>query len=113
MTTSVLTTFVRGAELTGHDLQVIKDYASDAPWEWRCALEGLVERARHDPDELIARIDVLEAAAKGVVIGVRAQLQRIQDLSEENKLTKGELKKACKVADQMLKNLNETVTGEE
>ncbi len=43
MTTSVLS--ARADNLSGHDLQVLRDYALNAPWEWRKALDALVEVA--------------------------------------------------------------------
>lgn len=41
MTTSILSH--KSNELTGFDIQVLKDFAVDAPWEWRMALEALIE----------------------------------------------------------------------
>ena len=50
MTTSVLTT--QRGYLTEYDLQVIRDFAIEAPWEWRMALEALVEDAAEHLEEL-------------------------------------------------------------
>lgn len=51
-TTSRLST--HAFELTANDLQVLKDYALEAPHEWRLLLERLIEVAEdeHDYDEL-------------------------------------------------------------
>src|SRR6266571_5024209 len=45
MTTSILNTHTRGC-LTDFDLQVLRDYALEAPWEWRMVLEQLIEDAK-------------------------------------------------------------------
>jgi hypothetical protein len=53
-------------EINEHDLQVVKDYALEAPWEWRMVLEAMVsiaEKHLYD-DDLLGRIDELEAALR-------------------------------------------------
>lgn len=52
MTTSRLST--HAFELTSNDLQALRDYALEAPFEWRKALLALVEHAEEVP------VDVLE-----------------------------------------------------
>ncbi len=52
MTTSQLSPC--SSELTGSDLQALRDFALEAPYEWRVALEALVETAefaQEDEDE--------------------------------------------------------------
>jgi hypothetical protein len=69
VTTSVLTTFTRDG-LNDHDLQVIRDYALEAPWEWRMALEALVEDGEQYLDEvrehekLVKEYDTLQDSVK-------------------------------------------------
>lgn len=48
MTSSTLLT--HGKYLNDHDLQVLRDYALEAPFEWRMALEQLIEAAHRDRD---------------------------------------------------------------
>jgi exonuclease V gamma subunit len=57
MTTSLL--MYHGGELSDFDLHVLSDYAIEAPWEWRKALERLIEAARRegDEEELEAQLD--------------------------------------------------------
>lgn len=43
MTTSILNTFTR--EFSEYDLQVLKDFALEAPYEWRLMFEQLIECA--------------------------------------------------------------------
>lgn len=50
MTTAVLMTATR-SDLTRYDLDVIRDFAREAPWEWRIALEALVEIAEKYDDQ--------------------------------------------------------------
>lgn len=55
MTTSLL--MYQGGEFSDFDLQVLRDYALEAPWEWRKAFERLIAAANEE-----AREEVLEAA---------------------------------------------------
>jgi hypothetical protein len=48
MTTSVLT--YQSGELNGFDAQVLRDFALEAPWNWKNALEQLVDVAEKVED---------------------------------------------------------------
>jgi len=48
MTTSVLT--YQSGELNGFDAQVLRDFALEAPWNWKNALEQLVDAAEKVED---------------------------------------------------------------
>jgi hypothetical protein len=41
----------QGGELNGYDLQVLRDYALEAPWEWRKTLERLIAAADEEARE--------------------------------------------------------------
>jgi predicted component of type VI protein secretion system len=59
MTTSKLLSHVGG--LNGHDLTVLRDFALEAPWEWRRALDELLD-AKETVSEVDALKEELEAA---------------------------------------------------
>lgn len=49
MTTSILMN--QGGPLNDHDLQVLRDYAIEAPWEWRKVFERLIAAADEEARE--------------------------------------------------------------
>jgi chromatin segregation and condensation protein Rec8/ScpA/Scc1 (kleisin family) len=66
-TTSVLMT--HGRYFNNHDLQVLRDYALEAPWEWRMLFEQLADAAEdaedvEDAEELQAKVEAYEAQLK-------------------------------------------------
>lgn len=73
MTTSVLV--AQAGELLPYDIQVLKDYALDAPWEWRKAFEALIERAEE--------ADTLEAEFEKDVEQLKNVTSAAEDLIKE------------------------------
>lgn len=110
MTTSVLMTHTRGY-VSDNDLQVIRDFALEAPWEWRVALEGLVqaavefdkvadeaEKAKTNERELTeAHRDLerkhaqLKKKIENAIGKMRRHIDKLQEGRRNNNLTKGEL----------------------
>ncbi len=72
MTTTSILSHLAG-ELSGQDLQTISDFALDAPWEWRQALESLIDAAR--------RADDLEDA-EAEVEDLRAEIETLEEVVE-------------------------------
>jgi esterase/lipase len=99
MTTSVLMSHTRG--LTDFDLQVVRDYALEAPWAWRLALEELVECAEQsdkvedEAQEARAKEQETQEAHKELQAAVKAamkqMLQHVEKLEKGGNLTKGEI----------------------
>jgi hypothetical protein len=92
MTTSMLNTHVRDS-LCEHDIQVLRDYALEAPWEWRVLFEELA--------------DIAEANDK-----VEKERDAALTLAEESKETCKDLKAAVKNAtEKMLKHVVKLEAG--
>lgn len=114
MTTSVLTTHIPGS-LLEKDLQVLRDYALDAPYEWRMAFDELIEMAEHwfsTADEL-ERIEKFKAAVKNVNLDVLKFVDTIETKSAENKLTKGDVRVLCTAIRGAMKTLTDAVEEKE
>ena len=79
MTTSVLSHC--SGDLSGHDIQVLKDHAIEAPWEWRKALEALIE-ASQEADERVDKLDEAEARAEAVCTAAKDAIKEIREEME-------------------------------
>jgi rRNA maturation endonuclease Nob1 len=103
MTTSVLMTHTRGY-LSEADLQVVKDYAIEAPWEWRIALEKLVEiaeksdKAETAANEATASAEItkqahmeLQAAVKAASDKMLRYVEKLELGRQSGNLTKGDI----------------------
>jgi len=79
MTTSILSHL--SAELHPNDLQTLKDFALDAPWEWQQALRALVEIAEQAQDHEDAKDEAegelanLREKAKDVIKEIKAEME--------------------------------------
>ncbi len=75
MTTSILNPCA--GHLHGNDLQAVRDFALEAPYEWRKALEGLCDVAEEqkDVESLEADIGYLQEAGTDAVKEIRAALE--------------------------------------
>lgn len=85
MTTSVLMTHTPG-ELYWHDLQSLKDFALDAPFEWRMAFEQLISKAQvaDRVEELEAKIQELQAVVSKASATLEVQLSALDHVLTEN-----------------------------
>lgn len=99
MTTSFLS--AGAGELSGYDLQAIKDFALEAPWEWRKALTAMIEVVEDNGKELakaqkklsdlgVAVEEFIEetreeikANPKNLVITVGTGIEKLEKISEE------------------------------
>ena len=73
MTTSLLMTNTR-EPLCANDLQVIRDFALESPWEWRVALESLVETAERE-----AGVEELELQVEGMKLDCADLAKELED----------------------------------
>lgn len=89
MTTSTLMTY--GGEFNEYDLQVLRDFALEAPFEWRKAFERLIAAAEEEAreEELEAERDELKAKLKKAREDVLSMVLACQaELAKDNpKLT--------------------------
>lgn len=103
MTTSILQTFTRDG-IGDQDLYVIRDFALEAPWEWRLALEQLVEiafksdrleteieKARTDAQEIRKEFDELQTAVKLATQKMLRLVEKLEVGRREGNLTKGDI----------------------
>ncbi len=75
MTSSILVP--HAGKRNGYDLQVLKDFALSAPWEWRKALEALIEEvegSRAAIQKAEDRTGVLQDAVDSLVKEFRLEL---------------------------------------
>lgn len=80
MTTAVLSEYA--GELTGNDLQALKDYALEAPWAWRKVFESLIEIAEDDGKkqaELEERLSILREAVSEAVDELREAVKALDE----------------------------------
>ncbi len=76
MTTSVLS--AGAGELSKYDLQVVKDYALNAPWEWRKVLTALIEHVEDSDlryEKLRATLFELIEAGEATTGDIRDQIK--------------------------------------
>lgn len=93
MTTSILSPFA--GDLTGYDLQVIKDFAIEAPWEWQRALRGLIERIEELENEVSGAEDQAtssETELRSLKTAVEEAIKRVRTDFSNTKLSYFELK---------------------
>lgn len=103
MTTTTLLTHTLGP-LNEHDFQALRDFALEAPWEWRTAFEQLLELAKHGQEseaieETITDLEVQQAewhkALLTANMDVLKFMEQIETKARENKLTKGDVDTLC------------------
>ncbi len=113
MTTSLLS--VCSGELSDVDLQVLKDYALSptTPWEWRKALEALVERAKSDMDaeELQHELDDVCSNVREARDDVEEVINRLSEPGFV--LDTGELTKAAAEITKVMTELVASLPGED
>ncbi len=103
MTTSVLNTHVRDS-LCEHDLAVIRDFALEAPWEWRIALEELVDiatandKVENERDAALKRAEEaqdsyaeLQKSVKAATDKVLQYVVKLETGRRNSNLTKGDI----------------------
>lgn len=121
MTTSVLLTSTPHT-LNDNDLQTLRDYALEAPWEWRMAFEQLLELAElgFEVEDHIAQIENYEEAfddAKKTIeqatTDVRRFVEQIEDKAHSNRLTKGDVDDLCSSIREQLNILTGAITKKE
>lgn len=83
MTTSILSPLSN--ELRGIDLQTLRDFALEAPYEWRKAFESLIEAAENDRDvdevknDLTDELVVLREACADAAKEIRTEMKTFLD----------------------------------
>jgi hypothetical protein len=72
----------QGGPLNDFDLQVLRDYALEAPWEWRVTLERLIEAADEEAreEELEAKLDDWKGRALKARERIIALLEKMPDV---------------------------------
>lgn len=82
MTTSRLSPCI--AELTGQDFQALRDFAIEAPWEWRQALQALCAAAEEQSDVEVVQteLDDTHAAVRDAVKEIKAAFERREGADE-------------------------------
>lgn len=116
MTTSILMTHTQS--LNGFDLQVLRDYAVEAPWEWRIAFEQLLELATagqeaeshlNDIDDLKDDANEARVHVKHCNASVQRFVEEIETLARANQLTKGDVDTLCSDIREAMNILTEAV----
>lgn len=99
MTTAVLKTFVPGG-LYDHDIQTLKDFAIEAPYEWRCALQELIS-TYEIADKAVEEKKVAEELAK-------EKVEELKTLEEAFKAQQGQMLKLVEKLESGRRNGNLT-----
>lgn len=109
-----LTTHTRGY-LSDHDLDVLRDYALEAPWEWRMALEELVDAAKqhYDSADLLERIDELQDSSTRSIETVRVALESFHKKFQAGKMKVGDIDEMTAGIRASLTGLENVIKGEE
>lgn len=81
------------SQLSDHDLRMLKDYALQAPWEWRMAFDELINctEQHYDSDDFIDRIDMLEAEQARAVKTIRLKLEVLGKAFTTRKVDRGHI----------------------
>lgn len=79
MTTSVLSHLA--GDLHGNDLQTLRDFALDAPWEWQRALNALIDQAEGAETDSGEHEEALDDAAENLE-KVEGQLKELRSAAE-------------------------------
>ncbi len=110
MTTAVLSH--RCDNLSPFDLQVLKDFALEAPWEWRKAFEALIEiaeaangRSPEEIDKLAAAEDEATKKLEAMQTVAELFLRDTRALLYETKLPTGFGTRMAQSLDQLEKDL--------
>lgn len=103
VTTSVLQTYTRDG-IGDHDLQVIRDFALEAPYEWRLALEQLCELAvqsdtlkketdkARESDKITREVhEELQTAVKGATKKMLQFVEKLEAGRRDSNLSKGDI----------------------
>ncbi len=84
MTTSKLNTFTR--EFSDFDLQVLKDFALEAPYEWRLMFDQLIECADDSRkiDKVQEELDALKDSANKARMRLQTACEELDRLIPQN-----------------------------
>ncbi len=82
MTSSILS--YRGGTLTGQDIQVLKDFALSAPYEWRKVFEALIAVAEATQGIELEELAGLELRLTNLTEEVEIQKEKVESLEANN-----------------------------
>ena len=106
MTTSLLMTNTR-EPLCANDLQVIRDFALESPWNWRVALERLVEMAEDEAEreELELQVEGMKLDCADLAKELEDKVQGLRKVYDEGVIGHDDLKDFETAIGQILRSL--------
>ncbi len=113
MTTSVLS--YQYGELNDYDLQVLRDFALEAPWNWRQMFNALLHIVDQDKDyeaELAALKGIRDDAVDAIA-DIKVGLATLRKAYNEGAITEADLATCEATINDNLENLTEALVKEE